>query len=313
MSTHPKNVHDNEPEHKNLVKPGSTIDPSKAPAPQPPPNQQQGQRGPQQQLSEQDRETLQRRQQEAWDAAAEREKSNNPATREAREYDRNAPGMHPANQPAPDTRMSKGTRLDLEDITGNPGHRGVNPDAPAGSINRRPDDRTGRTESINEPSHINQNMPPAGARNAGAGVAGSINEPAGSQVIPAGAGQGVGGAGGGEGTEYQTPEIDALDPDEIEIGATDTVLHVHGSGFTPKSVISFGGSDMPTDFVSETEVTTGLKPSEWSEAGVADCTVKNGAYVSEAVEFEFLEAAAPGANRQSKRTKPKPQGRKHKK
>ena len=78
----------------------------------------------------------------------EREKSNNPATREQRQsYDKNAPGMNPANQPAPDTKLNKGTRLDLEDITGNPGHRGVNPDAPANSINRgAPYD-----DSINEP------------------------------------------------------------------------------------------------------------------------------------------------------------------
>ena len=311
---HPKNQTE-APKTHDLVKPGSTMEKGKGGVAPP---AQQGQQGQPQavwpqggQLSDQDRQQLQEKQQQAWDAAAEREKSNNPATREAREYDKNAPGMHPANQPAPDTKMSKGTRLDLEDITGNPGHRGVNPDAPANSINGPPDDRTGKGESINEPSHINQNPPPAGARDAGTGSTGSINEPAGSQVIPPGAGQGVGGAGGGEGTEIKTPEIDALDPDEIEIGAADTVLHVHGSGFTPQSVIHFAGHDEPTSFVNDTEVTTGLKPSLWQAADVVECTVKNGGYESEAVEFEFLEPeAAKSTPRQSKRTKPKPAGKK---
>jgi hypothetical protein len=303
-----KNVHDNEPDAKNLVKPGSTMDPKGHAGAPPAPGQQQVQTGQmQRQPSPEDREMLQKRQQEAWDLAAEREKSNNPATKKMRTYDKNAPGMHPGNQPSPDTRINKGTRLDLEDITGNPGGRGVNPDAPANSINGPPSDRTGKTESINEPPGIPNNERPAGLV-AGQGVSASINEPEGSQVIPPGAGQGVGGAGGGEGAEYETPEIEALDPDEIEMGAPDTVLHVHGSGFTPQSVIHFAGHDEPTSFVNDTEVTTGLKPSLWQEAVVVECTVKNGAYESEPVEFEFLEAA-PAATRQSKRTKPKPPGK----
>ena len=316
--THTKNQSDT-PKAHDLVKPGSTMDPRKAGAAgqglggQ---NQNQGAIGPQG-LSEQDQKALQERQQQAWDAAAEREKSNNPATREQRQsYDKNAPGMNPANQPAPDTKLNKGTRLDLEDITGNPGHRGVNPDAPANSINRgAPYD-----DSINEPHHIDQNWPKAGERGGqqqsqGGAVTESINEPHGSQVIPPGAG-----AGTGESVEHPPgsipsgpggqPEIEALDPDEIEMGAADTVLHVHGSGFTEQSVIHFAGHDEPTSFVSESEITTGLKPSLWQEAVVVECTVKNGDQESEPVEFEFLEADAPAASRQTKRTKPKPKGKK---
>jgi IPT/TIG domain len=314
---HPR--HQSEPSRsRDLVKPGSTIDPKgRLPA------SQQGQPGQQQgqppavwpqggSLSDADREQLQKHQQEAWDLAAEREKSNNPATRKLRQsYDKNAPGMHPANQPAPDTKLSKGTRLDLEDLTGNPGHRGVNPDAPAGSINGPPDDKTGRTESINEPSHIDQNMPPAGLRNQpGGGFVGSINEPPGSQVIPQGAGQGAGGAAGGQGTEYQTPEIDSLNPDEIELGTPDLTVRVLGSGFTPQSHIEVEGEVQSSSFVNEGELTFTIKPGDYAEAGVVEVTVSNGGYKSEAVEFELLDAETPAASRQSKRRKPRSQGKK---
>ena len=137
---------------------------------------------------------------------------------------------------------------------------------------------------------------------------GSINEPEGSQVIPPGAGQGVGGEGGGSGTEYETPDIEALEPDEIALGAAATTLSVSGTGFTDKSVISMDGEDVPTTFVSAEELTTPLDPAQWSAAGVVQVVVKNGGYKSEEVEFEILEAG-PAASRQSKRTKAKPPGK----
>ena len=161
--THPKNQGNDEPDSKNMVKPGSTINQSKAGQQGQLQGQQQGQQPaaawPNPAISDQDREREQKRQQDAWDLAAQREKDNNPETKSQRTYDKDAPGMHPANQPAPDTKFNKATRLDLEDITGNPGHRQVNPDAPAGSINGPGFDRTGRWESINEPGHIDQNRP----------------------------------------------------------------------------------------------------------------------------------------------------------
>ena len=80
-------------------------------------------------------------------------------------------------------------------------------------------------------------------------------------------------------------------------------MHVHGTGFTDKSVIHFAGHDEPTSFVSDTEVTTGLKPSLWQEPVVVKCSVKNGTAESEEEEFEFLDAEP--AARKSKRTTPK--------
>lgn len=102
-----------------------------------------------QEQKEQEDAAKQRRD-DALEVANEREKDNNPGTADQRTYAGDAPGLHPANQPAPEQR-AKGTRVDLEDLTGNPGHRGVNPHAPAGSMNRTTDPATGDLGSINEP------------------------------------------------------------------------------------------------------------------------------------------------------------------
>ena len=283
---HPKHQSGQSQEH-NLVKPGSTMDPKRAPAANQAyggelPGQQRGQGSQQQavwpsqaQLSDQDRQQLQERQQQAWDEAGRREAGNNPATKDQRQYDKNAPGMDPANQPAPDTKLYKATRLDLEDLTGNPGHRGVNADAPAGSINRAPDDKTGHVESINEPSHINQNWPKRGGQggyvsgrqggmpgqqDAGIGTT-SINEPPGSQVIPPGAGAGTGeerpgtnppeGGSGGE-----APVITSIEPETAEIGGGNETfgLIVTGSGFDESCIIVFDDEEQETEFVSDTEL-----------------------------------------------------------
>ena len=141
----------------------------------------------QQQRDQQQRE----RQDQAKQEAERREQSNNPATRHRREFGRenDAPGMHPANMPADrlpgNPEVTKGTRLDQEDVTGNPGHRGVNPDAPGFSINRGPNEPPTEQErqsvarsnlpvgSINEPPDVE---PPPRSEQVG-----SINEPAGSQ------------------------------------------------------------------------------------------------------------------------------------
>ena len=328
---HPKNESDNEPNTKNLVKPGSTIDPSKGPggfSGQGQVGQGQQQGGPpiQRVGLEEDRDKARQRQQDAFDEAERRERDNNPATREMRQsYSKDAPGMLPQNQPAEDTKYNKPTRVDLEDITGNPGHRGVNPDAPANSINGPPVDRGGRAESINEPrgwsGDINNNdrTPENLAGTPGGTVfTGSINEPPGSQVIPPGAGQGTGEevehpAGsvpppGGPGSVAEAPTIEALEPDEAEVGSADIVMEVHGTGFTPQSVVQFGPeNDLVTTFISETELTAPVKPSEWGD-GVIQVRVKaggDGSLKSEPVEFEFTPAGVPEASRQTKRTQPK--------
>jgi len=134
----------------------------------------------------------------------------------------------------------------------------------------------------------------------------SINEPPGSDTTP----DGGDGEGEGGGEEDEAPEIEALDPDEAEVGSADVTMGVHGSGFTQQSVIQFGpDNDLETTFVSDTELTATVKPSEWEE-GVVPVRIKNadGGLKSEEVEFEFV-AATPEARQGSKRTKPKPPGK----
>jgi hypothetical protein len=129
----------------------------------------------------------------------------------------------------------------------------------------------------------------------------SVNEPPGSDVGGEGAAVEEGGEGG-EG-EDAAPDLESLDPDEADAGdATDIVMHVHGTGFTEQSVIYFNGLQEPTTFVSETEVTTGVKPSLFTVPAVCPVTVRNGEHESDALEFEFLDPEEPVAARETKRT-----------
>ena len=324
QTQHPKNQ-SGQSQERDLVKPGTTIDPKGGPTPnqgyggqQAQGGQQQGQGGKQQavwpsqaQQTDQDRQQMQEHQQKAWDEAGRREKDNNPATREQRQYDKNAPGMDPANQPAPDTKYNKATRLDLEDITGNPGHRGVNPDAPAGSINRAPDDKTGHVESINEPSHINQNWPKRGQQQGMPGqqdaapVVQSINEPPGSQVIPPGAGAGTGeerpGTNPPDGSGAPAPVITSVEPESAEIGGGNTTfgLIVTGSGFDDACVIVFDDEEQETIHVSATELRA--TPDMPTEAGEVDVEVERDGVSSEVLTIDFT---APGASRSERKREP---------
>ena len=131
----------------------------------------------------------------------------------------------------------------------------------------------------------------------------SPNEPPGSDVTPDG--------GEGEGGEDEGPDVTSLDPDEADAGdATDITMRVIGTGFTEESVITFNGLDEPTVFVSDTEVTTVVKPSLFTVPAVCPVTVKTGALESDALEFEFLDPEDPPAARETKQTtrraKPKP-------
>ena len=246
-------------------------------------------------LAQQEQEQAQKRQQDAWEEAARRDKDNNPATKDQRRdfYTKeNQPGLHPANQPDPDSKLNKGTRLDLEDLTGNPGHRGVNPDAPANSINKATDPKTGRLESINEPPHIDQNWPQAGQRTGKEVPAGgseySINEPPGSQVIPEGAGEGSGGG------EVKTLTLHSITPSETQfVQGVDTVsLMANGDGFDDQCVIVFDGEDQETEFVSDNELTASVPYAD--EPGEVDVLVSKGDEDSQTLKFTFIEAAGRG-------------------
>jgi hypothetical protein len=287
---HPKNQTD-APKTHDLVKPGSTIDPKKGSAAQPPQqagNQQQGQPDHAGQISNygqnQPGETDQERMRREDPLFIEKTKPEDPSGRPGQLTRDNVNPNIPSAKPEDARVINPGGIVDPTSLGMEQG--GVAPKYPdiGGSINEP------HAEAGSDPRVADL---PLGHGNS------SVNEPPGSNV---------GGEGGGEGEADEAPEIEALDPDEIEIGSADVVLHVHGTGFTEQSVIHFAGYDEPTTFVNDTELTTGLKPSLWSDGVVVQCSVKNGDKVSEEVEFEFLDAA-PEATRQTKRTKPKPPGK----
>jgi hypothetical protein len=54
------------------------------------------------------------------------------------------------------------------------------------------------------------------------------------------------------------PTATSLVPASAVVGDASFTLHVHGTGFTPGSVILWNGTPEPTTFVSATELTTGV-------------------------------------------------------
>lgn len=87
-----------------------------------------------------------------------------------------------------------------------------------------------------------------------------------------------------------TPVLSSLTPNTAVLGSADITMSCIGTDFTDTTVINFAGNDEPTTFVSETEVTTGVKPSlGWGEVSVP-VKVKNGAVESDPLDFTFTAA-----------------------
>jgi hypothetical protein len=86
--------------------------------------------------------------------------------------------------------------------------------------------------------------------------------------------------------------VTGLDPDTAAMDDPDLTLRVLGTGFTPDTVILFNNGEEPTVFVSDTEVTTGVKPSTASSPGRVPVSVLGAA---ESFDFTFT-AATPEAD-----------------
>jgi hypothetical protein len=101
-----------------------------------------------------------------------------------------------------------------------------------------------------------------------------------------------------EGCEFELefadpPILSSLSPDTAVSGDPDFVLSCIGSGFTSSTVITFGPTyDEPTTLVSDTEVTTIVKPSLFAPA-VVPVTVRIGKLRSDPVDFTFTEPTPP--------------------
>jgi hypothetical protein len=87
-------------------------------------------------------------------------------------------------------------------------------------------------------------------------------------------------------TSLDQLRLASLSPNTVVSGSPDFVLSCIGTGFTPNTVMKFGDYDEPTTFVSETEVTTIVKPSLFAPAAVP-VLVRNGDVLSEPLDFTF--------------------------
>jgi len=84
------------------------------------------------------------------------------------------------------------------------------------------------------------------------------------------------------------PTLDSLSPATAVSGdAADIVMSCIGTGFTPDSIIVFNGYIEPTTFVSDTEVTTGVKPSLFAVPAVCPVEVHTGSQVAGPIDFTF--------------------------
>jgi hypothetical protein len=90
-----------------------------------------------------------------------------------------------------------------------------------------------------------------------------------------------------------TPVLSSLSPDTAVSGDPDFVLSCAGTGFRSGSVIIFGNENEPTTFVSDTEVTTTVKPSLFAPA-VVPVKVRTGPLDSDSVDFTFTEPVTEG-------------------
>lgn len=89
------------------------------------------------------------------------------------------------------------------------------------------------------------------------------------------------------------PVVTSIDPTGAAIGDPDLTLTVTGEKFVDGSLILFNNSAEETVFVSETELTTTVKPSTASVAGAFPVAVRNpDGQESSAVDFTFTDGAA---------------------
>lgn len=84
--------------------------------------------------------------------------------------------------------------------------------------------------------------------------------------------------------------INSLDPNTAVVGGPDLTMTVTGSGFTSSSVIVWNGGDEATTFVSNTQVTTGVRPSTASGPWSIPVAVRNDAKISNSLAFQFTAA-----------------------
>jgi hypothetical protein len=89
------------------------------------------------------------------------------------------------------------------------------------------------------------------------------------------------------------PVLDSIEPESVDLGSPDVTVFFRGSGFTATSVIVWNGGDEPTGYVSETELTTVVKPSTASGAIDVPVSVRNDQVYTDPLTFSFTEPGDP--------------------
>ena len=98
------------------------------------------------------------------------------------------------------------------------------------------------------------------------------------------------------------PTLDSLSPSSAVAGdATDITLSCIGTGFTADSIIVFNGHAEPTTLVSDTEVTTGVKPSLFVVPAVCPVEIHTNMLVTPPLDFTFTEVVTRSTSKKSRK------------
>jgi hypothetical protein len=86
----------------------------------------------------------------------------------------------------------------------------------------------------------------------------------------------------------EAPDVTTLAPaTAVSETGPDLTMTVNGSGFNQFSIIVFNGHDEPTNYISDTQLSTIVKPSIFIVPAVVPVCVRNGNLRSDEVDFTF--------------------------
>lgn len=86
------------------------------------------------------------------------------------------------------------------------------------------------------------------------------------------------------------PTLTLLDPASVAVGAANFEMHVHGSNFTPTSVVVFNGTEQSTSFISDIELATVVDSSTATDVATVPVLVREGSFDTPPSDFNFTAA-----------------------
>ena len=92
-----------------------------------------------------------------------------------------------------------------------------------------------------------------------------------------------------------TPSALTLSPSTVTVGASGTPISVNGLGFIPSSVVQLSGQSRTTTYISPTQLTFLLRPSDVTAAGTLYVEVVNPVAGGSSTNFLYLTVIAAGA------------------